>query len=67
MAQKIFKKSDKSRIKVDLNFESSHWWLRSARTYVLTGFFVAGINWNGDFDYYVFGFSNKGILPVCTI
>ena len=38
MAQKIFKKSDKSRIKVDLNFESSHWWLRSARTYCLTGF-----------------------------
>ena len=60
---KIFKKSDKSRNKLDLNFELSHWWLRSARTYVLTGFligglhstrtyrftgfFVGGINWNG--------------------
>ena len=68
MAQKIFKKSDKSRIKVDLNFESSYWWLRSARTYVLTGFFVAGINWNGFVRiFYTHRYSDTGLAPVCII
>ena len=68
MIMKIFKKSDKSRIKLDLNFESSYWWLRSARTYVLTGFFIAGINWNGCVRiFYTYGYSDTGLAPVCII
>ena len=68
MKMKIFKKSDKSRKKLDLNFEQSFWWLRSRRTYCLTGFFVAGINWNGCVRiFYTYGYNDTRLAPVCVI
>ena len=65
---KIFKQSDKSRDKLDLNFEPFQWWLRSARTYCLTGFFVGGINWNGCVRiFYTHGYDVVEFAPVCMI
>ena len=65
---KIFKKSDKSRIKLDVNFEQSFWWLRSRRTYNLDDFLVAGINWNGCVRiFYTYGYDVVELAPVCTI
>ena len=61
MDRKIFN-SRELRIKLDVDeFKPCRWWLRGCNS-----FFIC-IYCNGDFDYYVFGFSNKGILPVCTI
>ena len=65
---KIFKNSDKSRIKLDLIFEPSYWWLRSRHTYSFDDFFVAGINWNSCVRiFYTCGYDVVELAPVCTI
>ena len=64
MERKIFKKSDKSRIRFDLEFDPQCWWLRSA---------------DSDYGYYAgyvirYGYVDDdiaddcyGILPSCSI
>ena len=61
---KIFKKLDKSRSKLDLNFEPFQWWLRSANSNISR--YAGYVCYNGSVvnranDYY------NDVLPVCTI
>ena len=65
---KIYTKLNESRIKYDLKFSYGCWWLRSTRTYCLTGFFVGGINWNGCVRiFYTHGYDVVEFAPVCMI
>ena len=65
MRRKIFKKSDKSRIKLDSDFEQDcYWLLRSACN--SREFFTGYVDDYGYVDYTDVNF-NYDILPVCTI
>ena len=73
MARKIFKKSDKSRIRLDLKIRFYYWWLRSSRSEgydPLSGdsydSFSGCVNFFGR-AYYFRSFYNYGILPACVI
>ena len=64
MERKIFKKSDKSRIRLDLNFEQYYWGFRSAHnTHKL---FVGFADDYGCANYSIISY-DYDILPVCTI
>ena len=64
MRRKIFKKSSKSRIKLDPGFFRCYWWLRSASGF--DRYYSGNIDYNG-FVAYSFNLINIGILPVCTV
>ena len=69
MERKIFN-SDKSRIRLNFNFKTSYWWIRSTDS--LHRSITCAITDNGTIDdngyvYYVFTFKNYGVLPACTI
>lgn len=63
MEQKIFTKSERSRIKSDFDVTHGSWWLRSGFSYITDVGFVSD---NG----YIYGYYNHvyyGVLPTCTI
>ena len=66
MEQKIFKKSNKPKIKLNLNLQQYSWWLRSAFNYY--GDTICFINFYGYIDYMSLVCNyNCDILPVCII
>ena len=71
MKRKIFKKSDKSKIKYSLGFRSCSWWLRSTRRFY--DYCVTGVNFYGFVRiYYTNGkvysmYDYHFVAPVCTI
>ena len=64
MRRKIFKKSNKSKIRLDLNPRSANWWLRSS--YLYYNYDIGYIGIDGNIYYYRFS-GVVGILPVCII
>ena len=66
MEQKIFNKSNKSKIKLNLNLQQYSWWLRSAFNYY--GDTICSVDVWGYINYIsLVSNYNYGILPVCTI
>ena len=67
MKRKIFKKSNKSKIRLDLKSRSANWCLRSAYSYYNNDVIVSGVDAHGSVRLcYAY---NKVIVvaPVCTI
>ena len=64
MRRKIFKKSNKSKIRLDLKLRSGNWWLRSSYFYYNYDIGYVGID--GNIYYYRFS-GVVGVLPVCII
>ena len=64
MRRKIFKKSNKSKIRLDLNPRSANWWLRSS--YFYYNYDIGYVSIDGNIYYYRFS-GVVGILPVCII
>ena len=66
MEQKIFNKSDESKIKLNLNLQWCNWWLRSAFNYYID--IICSVDVWGYINYIALVSNyNYGILPVCTI
>ena len=61
---KIFKKSDKSRIRSNLEFTTCYWWLRSVDS---DGIYYVGCVYRHGHEYSVDAESYYGVLPACTI
>ena len=66
MEQKIFNKSNESKIKLNLNLQQYSWWLRSARIPSFNSYFVACINGHGLIRVF-FTSRYNAVVPVCAI
>lgn len=65
MRRKIFKKSDKSRIRLDLEFAPyCHWWLRSACSYYSRN---VGCVYDPGYAPGYGAYNHFDILPACMI
>lgn len=64
MGRKIFKRPNKSKIRLDLEQRSDNWWLRSADSNDTYEVGYVGLDGNL-YDYRFYGV--VGVLPVCII
>ena len=67
MRRKIFKKSNKSKIRLDLKPGSANWWLRSSYSYYNNDVIVSDVDAHGSVRLCYTYDKVIVVAPVCTI
>ena len=67
MRRKIFKKSNQSKIRLDLKSRSANWWLRSSYSYYNNDVIVSDVDEHGSVRLCYTYDKVIVVAPVCTI